>query len=85
MEDVVGCGLPSNSFSSQRHSLIFPETRSASEIKPLTESPLAVDSADRIRFNAALSSALREKVRNGCLTPSRRRRHPSLCLATDQK
>lgn len=65
-------------------SLSFSETRSASEIKPLTKSPLAVDSADRIRFNAALSPALREKVRNGCLTP-RRRRRPSLCLAADQK
>lgn len=80
---------PSNSLGSQRRSLIFPfsfsETRSAAEIKPLTESPLAVDSADRIRFNAALSTALREKVRNGCLTPRRRRRRPSLCLAADQK
>lgn len=64
-------------------SLSFSETRSAAEIKPLTESPPAVDSADRIRFNAALSPALREKVRNGCLTA--RHRRPSLCLAADQK
>lgn len=50
---------------------VFPSAfrdRSTAEIKPLTESPLAVNCSDRIRFNTALDFlSPPRKVRNECL------------------
>ena len=77
-EFLSDCELP-KTFS------IFPlafKDRSRAEIKPLTESPLAVNCTDRIRFNTALDF----------LSPPREGKKwlssislPPLCLARDQK
>lgn len=63
-------------WSSRRLPLLFIlafKDGSAVETKPRAESPLAVNHADRIRFNTALDFlSPQRKVRNGCLVFLRR-------------